>query len=177
MGDWLPPPERGEPEWAAWGSATLQARFARWVFATVAGILIAAAFLFAGLVVPAVGAAVLTVVPGYWSVACHRRTVAARRTGWRTATVTLTGVWFTTLRRPLGGTVAVRFPDGSRIGLRPWETDSAVRALSELPDLPALVAGEGPAALTVLIPPKPPRREKPVLFGACADTYRWLPES
>jgi hypothetical protein len=175
MGDWLPPPVPGkEPEWAAWGSATLQSRFACWVFATVAGILIAAAFSFAGLVVPAVGAAVLTGVPGYWGFACHRRTVAAHRTGWRTATVTLTGMGATTRMR---GTMAVRFSDGSRIGLLPWETNGAVRALSELPDLPALVAGDGPAALTVLIPPRPPLREKPVLFGARADTYRWLPES
>jgi hypothetical protein len=179
MGDWLPPPERGEPEWAAWGSAALQARFARWVFAAVAGVLIAAAFLFAGLVVPAVGAAVLTVVSGYWGFACHRRTVAARRTGWRTATVTLIGMGFPRMRFTVItlGTIAVRFSDGSRIDLRPWETNSAVRALSELPDLPALVAGNGPAGLTVLIPPKPPLREKPVLFGACADTYRWLPKS
>ncbi|MEU4524972.1 hypothetical protein AB0F52_40430 [Amycolatopsis sp. NPDC024027] len=143
------------------------------MFATVVGVLIAAACLFAGLVVPAVGAAVLTVVPGYWSFACHRQAVAARRTGWRTATVTLTGV------ATLGtsGTVAVRFADGSRIDLRPREAGNAVQALSELPDLPALVAGDGPAALTVLIPPKPPLREKTVLFAARADTYRWLPES
>lgn len=123
--------------------------------------------------VPAVGASVLTGVPGYWSFACHRQTIAARRTGWRTATATLTGV--ATLRT--SGTVAVRFSDGSRIDLQPREAGSAVRALSELPDLPALVAGDGPAGLTVLIPLRPPLREKPVLFGARAETYRWLPES
>ncbi len=144
------------------------------MFATVTGVLIAAGFLFAGFVVPAVGAAVLTGVPGCWGFAYHRRTVAARRTGWRTATITLTGMGGTTRLR---GTMAVRFSDGSRIDLRPGESNAAVRALSELPDLPALIAGDGPAGLTVLVPPKPPLREKPVLFGARAETYRWVPES
>ncbi|MGW4060589.1 hypothetical protein ACWEGE_20045 [Amycolatopsis sp. NPDC004747] len=173
-GDWLPPPERGEPEWAARGTAVLHTRFARWVFTTVAGVLIAAAFGFAGRPVPAAGAAVFTGVSGCWAFAVHRQAIAARRTGWRTATVTLAGV---TSAERTSGAIAVRFPDGSRIDLRPLETNAAVRALSDVPDLPALIAGNGPAALTVFVPPKPPWREKAVLFRARAATYRWLPGS
>lgn len=116
---------------------------------------------------------VVTGIGGYRSFARRRQVAAARRTGRRTATVTLAGV---TSTPTVSGTVAVRFSDGSRIDLRPWETRDAVRALSELPDLPALIAGHGAAAMTVLVLPKPPLREKPVLFAARAETYRWLPE-
>jgi predicted alpha/beta hydrolase len=173
MGDWLPPREPDEPTWSARGTAMLDANLRWYVVSTVLAVLFAGVFLFSGLPVPALGILVVAGVPGYWSFARARQADAARRTGWRTATVTLTGVASTTR---VSGTVAVTFSDGSRIDLRPWEAGSAVRALSELPGLPALVAGSGPAAMTVLIPPKLPWREKPVLFGARAETYRWLPE-
>ncbi|MET8848790.1 hypothetical protein [Amycolatopsis sp. NPDC004625] len=173
MPDWLPPREPGEPDGAARGAALLRARFARAVFATVPGLLVAAAWLFAGLTVPAAAALVLTGIPGYGAFVRHRQVLAARRTGWRTATVTLGAV----ASRRLPGTVAVRFSDGSRIDLRPVEGGHAVQALSELPGLPALVAGEGPAAMVVLVLPKPPVRDKAVLFGVRAETFRWLPGS
>jgi predicted alpha/beta hydrolase len=173
-GDWLPPKEPGEPEWAAWGTARLDASLRRFVVSTVVAVLVAGVFLFSGLLVPAAGILAVAAVPGYWSYARARQADAARRTGWRTATVTLTGVG-TTGTAPTG-TAAVRFSDGSRIDLRLRESGSAVRAVAGLPGLPALVAGAGPA-MTVLIPPKPPWREKPVVFAARAETYRWLPES
>ncbi|MEU5266251.1 hypothetical protein [Amycolatopsis sp. NPDC021455] len=176
MGDWLPPREPREPdsphEWAARGTAMLDASLRWLVGSTVLGVLVAAGLLFAGLVLPTLAVLVLAGVPGYWTFARARQAGAARRTGWRTATVTIA----TTGGTRLPGTVAVRFSDGSRIDLRPWEAGSAVRALGELPGLPALVAGAGPAAMTVFIPPKPPLREKPVMFGARAETYRWVPE-
>ncbi|MDQ7802437.1 hypothetical protein Q5425_01745 [Amycolatopsis sp. A133] len=174
-GDWLPPKEPGEPEWAAWGTARLDASLRRFVVSTVVAVLVAGVFLFSGLPVPAFGLLALAAVPGYWSFFRARQADAVRRTGWRTATVTVTGV-STTGTAPTG-TAAVRFSDGSRIDLRLRESGSAVRAISELPGLPALVAGSGPGAMTVLIPPKPPWREKPVVFAARAGTYRWLPES
>ncbi|MEV7094677.1 hypothetical protein AB0M80_17760 [Amycolatopsis sp. NPDC051045] len=172
MGDWLPPREPGEPAWAARGTVMLETRL-RWpVIATVLGVLFAAVFLFSGLVVPAVAILAVAGVPGYWSFARARQADAARRTGWRTATVTLTGG--TGTRLP--STVVVRFSDGSRIDLRPWEGGRTVLALGDLPGLPAVVAGSGPAAMTVLVLPELPWREKPVLFGARTKTYRWLPK-
>jgi hypothetical protein len=172
MGDWLPPREPDEPQWAARGTAVLDASLRWLVVSTVLGVLVAAVLLFAGLVLPMLAVLVVAGVPGYWTFARARQADAARRTGWRTATVTITTASGTRLPR----SVAVRFADGSRIDLRPWEAGSAVRALGELPGLPALVAGSGPAAMTVLIPPKPPLREKPVVFGVRAETYRWLPK-
>ncbi len=171
MGDWLPPRDPGEPEWAARGTAMLDTSLRWCVASTVFAVLFAAVFLFSGLVLPAIGILVVAGVPGYWTFARARQADAARRTGWRTATVTLEGV----TRKSLPRTVVVRFSDGSRIDLRPWE-GGTMPALGDLPGLPALVAGSGPAAMTVLVPPKPPWREKPALFGARANTYRWLPK-
>jgi hypothetical protein len=100
----------------------------------------------------------------------YRRADAVERTGWRTATVTL---------GPMGPRlspvpVAVKFADGSRIRLRSRDLGFSGQALSGLPDLPAVVGGDG-SAFTVLIPPKPPWRDRPKLMAASAETFRWSP--
>ncbi len=168
--DWLPPRTGREPPWAAHGAAVLERRFQGLAVVMVLTILVAVACLFTGQVVAMVLGPALAVTGGYVGFAAERRLRAARRTGWRDATVTLDRV------ATLGtsGTVAVTFADGSRIDLRPLRAGPAVKALSELPGLPAIIAGHGPA-MTVLVPPNPPLRERPVLFPARAATYRWRP--
>lgn len=166
--DWLPPREGREPPWAAHGAAFLERRFQGWAVVMVLEILVAVACLFTGQVVAMVLGPALAATGAYAGFAAERRMRAARRTGWRSATVMLDRV------ATLGtsGTVAVTFADGSRIDLRPLQAGMAVKALSELSGRPAIIAGHGPA-MTVLVPPKPPLRDRPVVFPARAATYRW----
>jgi hypothetical protein len=97
-----------------------------------------------------------------------RRYRAVRVTGWREATAT---IGFMVTRGPV---VAVTFPDGSRIDVRTADTGLAVRGLSQLPDLPALVGGYG-SAMVLLVLPRPPWWTRPHVFAAKAETYRWTP--
>ncbi|MGW4522803.1 hypothetical protein [Amycolatopsis sp. NPDC004378] len=100
----------------------------------------------------------------------QRRVLAARRTGWRAAKITLS-------RRGVRGEFAiveVRFAEDSRIILSSRPGGFAMARLADLPRLRAIVAGYGPA-MTVLVLEDPPLCAKPVLFGASAVTYRWRP--
>jgi hypothetical protein len=171
-GDWLPPREKREPAWAARAMAMQETRFRRLAAFFVLEILVAVACLFTGVVPVMVLGPVVAAWGGYCGFAAERRGKAARRTGWRRAAVTV-GMMST---RDTSAAIAVRFADGSRIDLRSGQAGSAVRALAELSGLPAIVAGYGPA-MTVLVLPNPPLREAPVLVGACAETYRWTPDS
>ncbi|UOZ11236.1 hypothetical protein [Amycolatopsis sp. WQ 127309] len=102
----------------------------------------------------------------------RRRYRAVRVTGWREATATIGHVGM----EPPGPVVAVRFADGSRIDLRMVDGTWTVRALSELPGLPALVGGHG-SAMVLLVLPRPPWWTRPRVFAAKARTYRWTPET
>ncbi|MEU7783318.1 hypothetical protein [Amycolatopsis sp. NPDC049159] len=168
--DFLPPREKSEPAWSGQGTTVLERRFRRLAAFLVLEILIAVACLFSGQVPLMVLGPVIAVCGGYCGFAADRRAQAARRTGWRSAVVTVADVSWQAGSVP----VAVRFADGSRLDLRSWQAGVAVRALT--PGLPAIVAGDGPA-MTVLVPPNPPLRDGPVLFGARAEAARWRPAS
>ncbi|GLY42581.1 hypothetical protein Amsp01_086040 [Amycolatopsis sp. NBRC 101858] len=170
--DWLPAPEKSAPEWSAHGTAALERRFRRLAAFLVLEILVAVACVVSGQVPLMVIGPAIAAYGGYCGFVADRRAQAARRTGWRSAVVTVAGL---RSRADTSAAIAVRFADGSRIALRSWQAGFAVRALAERPDLPAIVAGHGPA-MTVLVPPNPPARDNPVLFGARAETYRWQPD-
>ncbi|WP_326955031.1 hypothetical protein [Amycolatopsis sp. NBC_01286] len=101
----------------------------------------------------------------------RRRYRAVRVTGWRDATATIGYVG----PRSRGPAVAVKFADGSRIDLRMADSGWTVQALSELPDLPALVGGHG-SAMVLLVLPRPPWWTRPRVLAAKAETHRWTPE-
>lgn len=102
----------------------------------------------------------------------RRRYRAVRVTGWREATATIGHVW----PKSPGPAVAVKFADGSRIDLRMADGGWTVRALSELPDLPALVGGHG-SAMVLLVLPRPPWWTRARVFAANSETYRWTPDA
>ncbi|MDT7803214.1 MAG: hypothetical protein QOI78_6647 [Actinomycetota bacterium] len=106
----------------------------------------------------------------------RRRYRAVRVTGWREATATIGRVAPTTSSTVRGPLVAVTFPDGSRIDVRTADGGWAVRALSELPGLPALVGGHG-SAMVLLVLPRPPWWTRPRVFAAKAETHRWMPDA
>ncbi|UOX85344.1 hypothetical protein MUY14_26540 [Amycolatopsis sp. FBCC-B4732] len=124
-------------------------------------------------------AAVLLLVGAIGVVSCagtlvgwRRRHRAVRVTGWCEATATIGHVG--PARPPRGPVVAVKFADGSRIDLRMADGRWSVRALSELPDLPALVGGHG-SAMVLLVLPRPPWWTRTRVLAAKAETHRWTP--
>ncbi|MCR6488175.1 hypothetical protein M8542_35640 [Amycolatopsis sp. OK19-0408] len=169
--DWLPRPEKRAPPWADRATATLDRRFQLWAVVMVLGIFVAVACLFTGQVVAMIIGLLIGAGGVLGAFLPERRLRAARRTGWRKAEVTIS-------LKPgedKYALIAVRFADGSRIDLWSRPGSMTVPALAQPPGLPALVAGYGPA-MSVLVLPNPPFREKPVLFGARAETYRWVPK-
>jgi hypothetical protein len=106
----------------------------------------------------------------------RRRYRAVRVTSWREAKATIGRVAPTTSSTTRGPLVAVAFADGSRIDVRTTDGGWAVRALSELPDLPVLVGGHG-SAMALLVLPRPPWWTRPRVFAAKAETYRWTPDA
>jgi hypothetical protein len=146
------------------------------------------AVLLAGLAVTLAGAGagvVLLLVGLIGVLACvgnvvvwRRRYHAARVTGRREATVTIGSVHAEppVHRVTLGPVVAVTFPDGSRIDVRAADAGWTVRGRSELPALPALVGGHGPA-MVLLVLPRPPWWTRPHVFAAKAVAYRRPPEA
>ncbi|WP_143051041.1 hypothetical protein [Amycolatopsis pretoriensis] len=168
--EWLPRPEKQAPPWADRATALLDRRFRLWAVVMVLGIFVAVACLFTGEVAAMIVGPVLGAGGVLGAFLPERRLRAARRTGWRTAEVTIS----------LNGgkdnyvLIAVRFADGSRIDLWSRPGSLTVPTLRYPPSLPAIIAGHGPA-MSVLVPPNPPARDKPVLFGARAETYRWRP--
>lgn len=178
--EWLPPPEKQAPAWADRAAATLNLRLRVWAALMVLGIMAGVALLFTGQVVAMVAGLVIAAGGSLFAFFAERRVRAARRTGWRTAAVTLSR----NRGRDSYVSAAVRFADGSRIDAWSRPNSFAVPAAAypyeaaaawHRPSLPVLVAGYGPA-MTVVLLPDPPRRRKPVVFGARAETYRWRPD-
>jgi hypothetical protein len=157
--DWLPPRDGGEQPWTAHGAAVLERRFQVLAVVTVLAILVAVACLCTGQVVAMILGPALAATGGYAGFAAERRLRGLARRD----------------RHPRPGGHA-RHGGNRRRDLRGRQPDRApapaagpaVKALSELPGLPAIIAGHGPA-MTVLVLPNPRLRERPML------TYRWRP--
>src|SRR5881394_579548 len=88
--NWLPSREEGAPAWSARGTAMLDAKFQVSVILAVVAVLFAVGTTMVNLLFMVLGP-VPAAFAGYGCFAAGRRLGAARRTGWRTAAVTIAG--------------------------------------------------------------------------------------